>query len=48
MAALDPYLSLSLPIEQDFMYPSSQDSDIQLAVSCLSTADLSAFCSQEA
>ncbi|XP_065534706.1 E3 ubiquitin-protein ligase RNF213-like isoform X4 [Lathamus discolor] len=33
---------------EDFMYPSSQDSVNQLAKSCLSTADLSAFCSQEA
>ncbi|KAM4682179.1 E3 ubiquitin-protein ligase rnf213-alpha-like isoform 3-T3 [Amazona ochrocephala] len=33
---------------EDFMYPSSEDSVNHLAESCLSTADLSAFCSQEA
>ncbi|KAM9300337.1 E3 ubiquitin-protein ligase rnf213-alpha-like [Morus bassanus] len=33
---------------EDFMYPSSQDDVSQLAESCLSTADLSAFCSRKA
>ncbi|KAM6211439.1 E3 ubiquitin-protein ligase rnf213-alpha-like [Sarcoramphus papa] len=33
---------------EDFMYPSSQDDVNQLAESCLSTADLSAFCSRSA
>ncbi|KAM6093566.1 E3 ubiquitin-protein ligase rnf213-alpha-like [Chlamydotis macqueenii] len=33
---------------EDFMYPSSQDDINQLVESCLSTADLSAFCSREA
>ncbi|XP_074672203.1 E3 ubiquitin-protein ligase rnf213-alpha-like isoform X1 [Strix aluco] len=33
---------------EDFMYPSSQDDVNQLAESCLSTTDLSAFCSCKA
>ncbi|XP_026713188.1 E3 ubiquitin-protein ligase rnf213-alpha-like [Athene cunicularia] len=33
---------------EDFMYPSSQDDVNQLVESCLSTADLSAFCSCKA
>lgn len=41
-------LSLSSSVEQEFMYPSSQDDVNQLAESCLSTADLSAFCSCKA
>ncbi|XP_025911831.1 uncharacterized protein LOC112961159 [Apteryx rowi] len=32
---------------EDFMHPSSQEDDIQLAENCLSAADLSAFCRPE-
>lgn len=33
-----------LSLEQDFMYPSSEEDVRQLAENCLSTADLSASC----
>lgn len=44
-AALESTFPLSLSVEQDFMYPSSQDDVSQLTESCLSAADLFAFCS---